>query len=126
MRPRKILTGLAMAALLLLPASSRAAQSHSHGEEFSVRGEVLDMACYVGHGGRGADHAPCALKCARGGQPLGLLAADGTIYLLFADHADATAFNQTKELAGKSVEVRGALASRSGLKGITVHAVKSF
>lgn len=99
---------------------------HQEEKATAVQGEVLDLACYVGRGGMGEGHAGCAAKCLKGGQPMGLLAADGTVYVLMADHSDASAFDKTKELAGKKVEVTGEVASKSGLKGITVHAVKAL
>jgi hypothetical protein len=50
------------------------------------------MACYMSHDGQGADHADCAVKCVKGGQPMGLKTDDGKLYLLFADHGDSAAF----------------------------------
>jgi hypothetical protein len=100
------------------------AAGHGAAAPLTVTGEILDLACYVAHGGQGPQHAKCALKCARQGQPIGLLAADGTVYVLFADHADATAFNKAKELAGRKAEIRGEAAARDGVKGLTVHAVE--
>ena len=92
----------------------------------AVQGEVLDLACYVGHGGMGEGHAGCATKCLKGGQPMGLLGGDGTVYMLFADHGDASAFEKTKEFARKKVEITGEVATKDGLKGITVHGVKAL
>lgn len=91
-----------------------------------VTGEVLDLSCYLGHGGMGEGHAGCAAKCVKGGAPVGLLGADGTVYVLFADHSDGSPYEQVKDLAGKKVEVTGNVASKSGMKGITVHAVKAL
>ena len=97
------------------------------GEKASaVQGEILDMSCYMGHGGMGEGHAGCAAKCVKGGQPMGLLSTDGAVYLLFADHGDASAFEKAKELAGKKVEVTGDVATKDGLKGITVKGVKAL
>jgi hypothetical protein len=93
-------------------------------KKVTLQGEVLDMACFVAHNGQGPSHAACAVKCLKGGQPMGLLAKDGTVYLLFADHADATAYDKTKELGGKNVEIQGELASKGTFKGITVDSVK--
>ena len=69
-------------------------EGHEHGEHeemLTVRGEILDMACYIAHGAKGDDHAGCAKRCVKGGQPMGLLAEDGTVYLLYAGHKDASA-----------------------------------
>lgn len=91
-----------------------------------VKGEVLDLSCYMGHGGEGEGHAGCAAKCVKGGQPMGLLGTDGVVYVLFADHGDAAAFEKAKDFAGKKVEVTGDVAAKGGLKGITVQGVKAL
>ncbi len=95
----------------------------SHGE-MTVRGEILDMSCYVAHEAKGPDHAACAKRCVKGGQPMGLLAEDGTVYLLYASHKDNSAFEQAKEHAGQKVEIKGITASQAGIKGLEVHGVK--
>ncbi len=92
----------------------------------TFKGEILDLACYTAHGAKGAEHAACAKKCLAAGQPMGLLAADGTVYLLFASHSDATAYNKAKELAGKTVEIQGEAATQGSVKGITVVGVKAI
>jgi membrane protein involved in colicin uptake len=102
-------------------AAAKAAEKTS-----AVQGEVLDLSCYMGHGGQGEGHAGCAAKCLKGGQPMGLLGTDGAVYVLFADHGDASAFEKAKELAGKKVEVEGEVATKGALKGITVHGVKAL
>ena len=103
---------------------------HKHGEMkpgmLTVHGEVLDMACYVSHEAKGPDHAECAKRCVKGGQPMGLLAKDGTVYLLYADHADPAAYNAAKEFAGKTVKVTGKSASQAGINGIEVQSVESM
>jgi hypothetical protein len=113
-----VLTGSVMAAEKMAAAKEEKASA--------IQGEVLDLSCYMGHGGMGEGHAGCAAKCLKGGGAAGLLGTDGTVYILFADHSDASAFEAAKDLAGKKVEVTGEVASKSGLKGITVHAVKAL
>ena len=95
-------------------------------EELTVKGEILDMACYLMKGAKGKGHAGCAKACVKGGQPMGLLADDGTIYLLVASHSSAEAFETAKELAGEKVQVQGTEAERDGLKMIEVHGVKGL
>ena len=111
--------------LLLFVAPALAGDEHGGGE-ITLKGEILDMACYVGHGAKGPDHADCAKRCVKGGQPMGLLAEDGAVYLLYASHSDASAFEQAKEFAGQQVELKGVAASQSGIKGVEVHAVKAL
>ena len=89
------------------------------------KGELVDVACYVPRGAKGAGHAECAKKCVQGGHPLGLLTADGDLLLLVADHQDAKAFDAAKALAGSTVEVTGELATRGDMKVVTVSGVKA-
>jgi hypothetical protein len=96
------------------------------GEKVTVQGEVLDLACWVAHGQQGAEHVKCAQACAKSGQPIGLLASDGTVYLLYASHQDASAFQQAKEHAGHKVEVTGLAATKGGIRGLEVSAVKAL
>ncbi len=126
-----ILVGSLVALALAASVAPARAQNKEHGtvapaaeRKVTVQGEVLDMACFVAHNGQGPSHAACAVSCLKSGQPMGLLAKDGTVYLLFADHADATAYNKTKEFGGKNVEIQGELASKGVFKGITVGSVK--
>jgi len=91
----------------------------------TVHGEILDMACYVAHKAKGEEHADCAKRCVKGGQPMGLLAADGTVYLLYANHKDGSAFEQAKDHAGRMVQITGVEATQDGIKGIEVSSVKA-
>ena len=119
------MAAVALAVTGALAAGEKATEKA--GEKTSVvSGEVLDLSCYLGHGGMGEGHAGCAAKCVKGGQPMGLLGTDGAVYVLFADHADAAAFEKAKDLAGKKVEVTGDVATKDGLKGLTVHGVKAL
>ena len=83
-------------ALIALPAL--AAQG-AQGERVQITGEMIDTWCYFSGvmGGPeavvGTAHHTCALWCAAGGIPVGLLADDGTVYMVIkwqgsADVAD--------------------------------------
>jgi len=110
---------LALLAAAALPAPAQ-------GGDITVSGEVLDLACYIGQGAKGPDHAKCAQKCAEQGQPIGLLGADGKVYVLFADHADASPYEKAKALAGAKAEIKGELATKDGINGLTVHFAKKI
>jgi hypothetical protein len=117
---------LIAAAIVATAAVMPAAAQHDHHDAkgVTVQGEVLDMACYMAHEGKGPQHAACAAMCLNAGQPMGLLAKDGTVYLLTGDHDDTSAFVKAKEFAGKNVEITGETANRAGIKAITVKSVK--
>ena len=89
----------------------------------TLRGELVDTGCYLGHEAKGEGHQGCALKCIAGGMPMGLLTADGTVYLLTMSHTSADPYNKAKELAAKMVEITGPVSERGGLKGIEVTAI---
>ena len=112
-------------ALLTVPLTEARGMAHENAgaANLTVTGEIVDLACYIAHGGKGAQHAKCALKCAEQGQPLGLLAGDGKVYLLMADHADLTAYNKARTLAGQQVEIKGEAVARDGITGLTVLAI---
>lgn len=114
---------IVVALLLLAPAAGLLASGDEAGPEVTVKGEVLDLACYLAHEAKGPEHQKCALKCAEMGQPIGLLTGDGKVYLLVADHADQSAFEQAKKLAGEKVTIVGPVAGRAGMEALTVHKV---
>jgi len=127
MKVRMLFATVAAVALVVTGAlAAGAAADKAPDKTSSVQGEVLDLSCYLGHGGMGEGHSGCAAKCLKGGQPMGLLGTDGTVYVLFADHGDAAPYEQAKDFAGKKVEITGDVATKSGLKGITVHGVKAL
>lgn len=70
------------AALAALPALA------SEGERIQVTGEMVDTWCYFSGVMGGPDavvgtaHHTCALWCSAGGIPVGLLADDGTVYMV--------------------------------------------
>ena len=133
MHRRKTLAAVVvlMLAVVTGPAFSQA-DHDEHGEQtghegqMTLRGEILDMACYMAHEAQGPDHAGCAKRCLAGGQPMGLLAEDGTVYLLYANHEDGSAFEAAKEQAGAKVEITGIASSRGGMRGLEVVGVKAL
>ncbi len=55
------------------------------GEAKTVVGEVVDLSCYLQVGKHGDKHRDCGQKCAKNGEPIGLLAQDGALYTLIAE-----------------------------------------
>ena len=85
--------------------------------EVTVKGEVLDMACYLDHGAHGEKHAQCAATCIESGLPVGIKGEDGKTYLLIGEHKP---LNKTlAEYAGKTITVKGKLATRDGINLIS-------
>lgn len=92
----------------------------------SETGEVVDMACYMGHGASGKAHAKCGQACLLGGMPAGLLKSDGTVTLLLSNHGNAKsekAMKSLAKLAGDQVMVSGDMVNRGGMNAIVVESV---
>jgi hypothetical protein len=82
----------------------------------TVKGEVLDMACYLDHGAKGEKHAQCAQTCIESGLPVGIKGEDGKTYLLIGEHKPLN--KELAQYAGKTISVKGKLASRDGINMI--------
>lgn len=122
---RKAWLGLGLLALLSwsLPVLAQDESEHEP-EAVTIKGEIVDLGCYLGHGAKGAEHKGCALKCIAGGMPMGLLTEDGQLYLLTMSHADADPFNAAKDLAAETVNVTGAVHESNGMLSLEVTAVE--
>ena len=70
----------------------------------SFTGEVVDMSCYLQLGKHGAKHKECGQKCARAGQPIGLLMPDGDLFLLMAEEHHPRRDGQTGSLRDALIE----------------------
>lgn len=96
------------------------------GKVTDVVGEIIDMSCYLQVGKHGSKHRECGQKCVANGQPVGLLAEDGSVYLLIDEEHDArrdglTTFRkQAIELMAHVVTVHGTLTDVDGHKTIYV------
>lgn len=102
------------------------AEHGSGGMEMTVKGELVDMACYMAHEGKGKKHAECGKMCVKGGSPLGLVTADGKTYLLVEDHSSVKArkpYAQAKELVADNVTIKGDMYERGGVQAIVVESV---
>ncbi|MEJ6396325.1 hypothetical protein [Yoonia sp. 208BN28-4] len=124
MRPMTFALGLAV---LTSPAYA------TEGERITVTGEIIDTWCYFSGvmGGPdavvGSAHHTCALWCSAGGIPVGLLAEDGTVYMVLKIEGDAGSAGGTTQLklASHTVEADGMLYQRDGLNYLVVESVVS-
>src|SRR5947207_6152545 len=68
--------------------TSMLAIAQPKGEAVTLKGEVIDLWCYLEDGDHGADHKQCAVECAKAGNPIGLLTEKGDIYVMMGikDH----------------------------------------
>jgi hypothetical protein len=96
------------------------------GKPVTVVGEIIDFSCYLQLGKHGEAHRSCGQKCALNGQPIGLLAKDGTIYVLMPEEHDprrdggVDAKASGSEHMGHIVEVNGTESVVNGNRAIFV------
>ena len=118
---KTILLAAAMAASL--SASALAAKS----ERVKLTGEVIDTWCYITEimFAEGSAHHLCALWCAAGGIPVGILADDGTVYtvLKLGDDSTSNANPKVLEIQSHRVSVEGDLYARDGINYLLIDRV---
>ncbi|MEQ8366530.1 MAG: hypothetical protein RIB61_07460 [Roseicyclus sp.] len=123
----RIFTGLASLAIALASLPG-AADAQTAGQRINVRGEIIDTWCYFSGvmGGPdavvGSAHHTCAIWCSAGGIPVGLLAEDGTVYMVLRiEGSDESAGGGTQmRLASHVIEVDGMHYERDGLNYLIV------
>ncbi len=94
------------------------------GREIVVKGEVLDLTCYVAYNWSGPKHASCAMDCIKSGLPVGIKTEDGKVYLLTGKEAHVN--DELADYAAKIVTVRGKETSRDGFAQIQVEEIRKF
>ena len=118
---------IALLSASLLAGAALAHEGHEKGKkeaDQTMTGEVLDLACYAAHEGKGAKHATCAKECLKGGAPAGLMTADGKVYVLVNSHEAEEAYKSLKDLGGEKAAVTGHVSKRGGLQAIVVEKVE--
>src|SRR5438046_7112356 len=94
------------------------------GQEIVVKGEVLDLTCYVAYNWSGPKHASCAMDCIKSGLPVGIKTEDGKVYLLTGREAHVN--DQLADYVAKVVTVRGKETARDGFAQIQVEEIRKF
>ena len=125
----KRILGLALVAVMLVVAGFTVAKADEKmamekTKTVTMTGEIVDTACYLGHGAMGEKHKQCAATCVAAGAPMGLLTEKGVLYLLTPPHENKDGYNKAKNMVGDKVAVTGEMNERSGMKSIEVASVK--
>ena len=126
---RKIL-GI-LAALLIVSWSTGALAQDKKAEkkekETTIRGEVVDVSCFLAHGkdGTGDGHKSCGEACAKAGGPLGILAKNGKLYVsVMPDDHSAGPNAKLMDHIAHEVEATGKIRSKNGVNGIMISELK--
>ena len=98
------------------------------GERVRITGEIVDTWCYISEimgGGEaitGSAHHQCAIWCAAGGIPVGLLAETGELYMVLklGDDDRSNANPRILEIQSNKVVVEGDVIERDGIRYILI------
>lgn len=110
--------------IAMLLAGSLAVFAQPKGERVTVKGEVVDMWCYLEGGDRGAAKKACATECVKAGNPIGILDTKGNLYVAagLADHQPAQTLLIDK--LSTDVTVTGTVVRKGGVQMLYVDSVK--
>jgi hypothetical protein len=112
----KALTGAVVISALIAPATlGLAAEEKSEAKTETIKGEVVDLMCYLDHGAKGEKHKSCAEKCIKSGGPVGILSGD-KLYLVVGDHKPINSELAAK--AAETVSIKGKVVERDGMRMI--------
>jgi hypothetical protein len=110
---------------LLMKWSERRQASVAGPQEILVTGEVLDMTCYIASNLSGPDHAECARICIRSGEPAGIKARDGKVYLLTGKPGHSVNA-ELADYAAKIVTIKGRQTVRDGIAQLQVEEIRKL
>ena len=115
---RKFLAGLSVAAFVVALGVPAFAKTET------IKGELVDQACYTkDHAKMGDSHKECAVTCAKKGQTVALVTADGKMYAI----AGALAAESNAKMVPHMthiVEVTGDVSEKDGKMTITADSLK--
>jgi hypothetical protein len=94
------------------------------GEAVTLKGEVVDLWCYLEGGDHGAEHKKCAVTCAKAGNPIALLTEKGDIYILVGIKDHDPAKDMLIEKMAENVTVEGTLVKKGGVQAVYVTSIK--
>ena len=103
-----------------------AAQQEEQIDARTVRGEIVDITCYIRHDSRGEKHIKCAEYCANLGMPLGVLEDEtNKLYLIIPPgHEDPKKL--VMPFLGKKVKVDAILYTMGGLTGVEIEKIEEI
>jgi len=127
---KKLALMIAAAGFMVLGARPAVAQEMkmemAKGKDVEFTANVVDLSCKVVYNLTGEEHRMCAQVCADNGIPLGLVSAEGELYLPVSKAMPGTGANeQLKPHAEQQVKVKGKVIERGGMNTIIIESVEA-
>src|SRR5689334_5305508 len=113
MTRKSISVSLVVSASLFLGAIVALAQPK--GDTVTLKGEVVDLWCYLEGGDHGAEHKKCSVECAKAGNPIALLTEKGDLYVLMGIKDHQPGKEVLIDKMAETVTVEGTLVKKGGV-----------
>ncbi len=122
---RDLILGLGLA--LALGGGPALAADAPAPKRVTVTGEIIDSWCYLSEimYAQGSAHHQCALWCARGGVPVGILGEDEQVYVVLKMQDDSAVLENPgiMKLQTNKVTVEGNLYERDSVKYLAIDTI---
>ena len=112
-------------AIVFVLAASRFGLAQPKGATVTIKGEAVDLWCYMEGGDRGSAKKECATACAKAGNAIGIVDANGAVYIASGLQDHQPARDVLIERMNEPVEVTGVLVTKGGARMIFVKSVKA-
>lgn len=125
---RRRVAALVTAAILLVAPFADAQDAPKRipgGTSVEIRGEVVELGCYLRDGSRGEGHRTCALACLKNGGQLAIVQDEtGTLYPLAGATPASDPSAAARQHVAARVFVRGQLFERNGGRALVVESLE--
>ncbi len=127
MRRSGILIFYAMTAALAIFLAAAPPARADQPRRVTITGEVIDSWCYLSEimWATGSAHHQCAIWCARGGVPVGILGEDEQVYIVLRveDDTDVIGNHGIMRIQTNEVVVEGDLYERDNIKYLAIDTI---
>jgi hypothetical protein len=110
-------------AALLLGLGTLTAFAQPEGDAVKIKGEVIDLWCYLEGADHGAEHKDCGVACAKAGNPTGPL-TEGKIHVMTGIQNHQPGRDLLIDKMAETVTVEGTLVKKGGVQVIHGSSVK--
>ncbi len=94
------------------------------GPTVTIKGEAIDLWCYMEAGDRGPAKKDCATECAKAGNPIGIVDAKGNVYLTAGLESHTPARDLLVSKMSEQVTATGTLVTKRGVKMLFIKSVQ--
>ncbi len=110
--------------LVVLTLAGVSAFGQPKGPKVTVKGEVVDLWCYLEGGDRGPKHKECGTTCAKAGNPIGIVDFKGNVYVAMGMQDHQPGRDVLLDRMADTVTVTGTLVKKGGAQVLYVTSVK--